>query len=82
MRFSLETIEALRKIDTPTVCNALELIDPALRRTGFNRRPFVCPFPDLPPLVGFARTATRDCVSESPPCTPSRCCCACTASGS
>ena len=61
MTVSLETIEALRKIDTPTVCNALELIDPALRRTGFNRRPFVCPFPDLPPLVGFARTAEITC---------------------
>jgi len=61
LTISLETIEALRKIDTPTVCNALELVDPALRRTGFNRRPFVCPFPDLPPLVGFARTAEITC---------------------
>ena len=61
MTVSLETIEALRRIDTPTVCNALELIDPALRRHGFNRRPFVCPFPDLPPLVGFARTAEITC---------------------
>ena len=24
---------------------------------GFNRRPFLCPFPDLSPVVGFARTA-------------------------
>lgn len=61
MAVSLGTIEALRKIDTPTVCNALELIDPALRRAGFNRRPFVCPFPDLPPMVGFARTAEITC---------------------
>ena len=61
MTVSLETIEALRRIDTPTVCNALELIDPALRRHGFNRRPLVCPFPDLPPLVGFARTAEITC---------------------
>jgi regulator of RNase E activity RraA len=61
MSVSLETIEALRRIDTPTVCNALELIDPARRRHGFNRRPFVCPFPDLPPLVGFARTAEITC---------------------
>ena len=57
MTITNETIDALRRIDTPTVCNALELVDPALRRHGFNRRPFVCPFPDLPPLVGFARTA-------------------------
>jgi len=32
-------IESLREIDTPTVCNALELIDPSRRTTGFNRLP-------------------------------------------
>jgi len=25
---------------------------------GFNRRPLICPFPKLKPMVGFARTAT------------------------
>jgi regulator of RNase E activity RraA len=61
MAISADGIEALRKIDTPTVCNALELVDPSRRLTGFNRRPFVCPFPNLPPVVGFARTAVITC---------------------
>jgi regulator of RNase E activity RraA len=61
MPISPETIEALRAIDTPTVCNALELVDVSRRRVGFNRRPLICPFPDLPPVVGFAKTAEITC---------------------
>jgi regulator of RNase E activity RraA len=44
--------------DTPTICNALEILDPARRLTGFTVRPLVCPFPALPPIVGYAKTAT------------------------
>jgi len=51
-------LEKLRAFDTPTICNALEIVDPARRLTGFTMRPLVCPFPDLPPVVGYARTAT------------------------
>jgi regulator of RNase E activity RraA len=51
-------LEALRAFDTPTICNALELVVPARRATGFTRRPLVAPFPDLKPIVGYARTAT------------------------
>jgi len=50
-------LDKLRTYDTPTICNALEIIDPARRLTGFTTRPLVCPFPDLPPMVGYARTA-------------------------
>lgn len=50
-------IEKLKAYDTPTICNALEIIDPARRLVGFTTRPLVCPFPDLPPMVGYARTA-------------------------
>lgn len=50
-------LEALRAFDTPTICNALELVVPARRATGFIRRPLVAAFPDLKPAVGFARTA-------------------------
>jgi regulator of RNase E activity RraA len=31
------------------------------RRIGFNRVPLICPFPDLKPVVGFARTAIIRC---------------------
>ena len=50
-------LEALAGFDTPTVCNALELVAPARRATGFIRRPLLAPFPALPPVVAFARTA-------------------------
>lgn len=51
-------LEKLKSYDTPTICNALEVIDPARRLTGFTVKPLVCPFPDLPPMVGYAKTAT------------------------
>jgi len=50
-------LERLRSYDTPTVCNALEAVDPARRLTGFTVKPLQCPFPHLPPIVGYAKTA-------------------------
>jgi regulator of RNase E activity RraA len=52
-----KSLEALRQWDTPTICNALEIIVPARRAIGFTRRPMVAPFPEMKPVVGFARTA-------------------------
>ncbi|MBV8890113.1 MAG: RraA family protein [Alphaproteobacteria bacterium] len=51
------TLEALRAYDTPTICNALELVAPARRATGFTRRPLFAAFPQMKPVVAFARTA-------------------------
>ena len=51
-------LAALAEFDTPTICNALEIVAPDRRARGFNRRPLVCPFPELKPIVGYARTAT------------------------
>src|ERR1700757_1353119 len=53
----LADLEALREFDTPTICNALELVTPARRAIGFTRRPLVAAFPQLKPVVAFARTA-------------------------
>ena len=50
-------LDALRAFDTPTICNALELVSPARRANGFTRRPLFAAFPDLQPVVGYARTA-------------------------
>src|SRR5437879_4167351 len=50
-------LEALRAFDTPTICNALEIVAPARRTIGFTRRQLIAPFPELKPVVGFARTA-------------------------
>src|SRR4029450_3996394 len=51
-------IESLRALDTPTVCNALELVAPQRRGWGFTVEPLVCVRADLPPIVAIARTAT------------------------
>src|SRR6476659_3564226 len=56
----------LRSIDTPTVCNLIEIVAPERRGAGYTASHLHCPFPDLPPMVGFAKTATiraRDAVS-------------------
>src|SRR5882757_2281518 len=51
------SLEALRAFDTPTICNALELVAPARRAIGFTRRPLFAAFPEMKPVVAFARTA-------------------------
>jgi regulator of RNase E activity RraA len=56
----------LRSIDTPTVCNLIEIAAPERRGAGYTVSHLHCPFPDLPPMVGFAKTVTiraRDAVS-------------------
>ena len=50
-------LDALRALDTPTVCNALEIVAPDRRAVGFTTSALVCPRPQLPPMVGYARTA-------------------------
>lgn len=50
-------LDALRALDTPTVCNAIEILAPERRGYGYTVHPLVCSFPDLPPMVGYARTA-------------------------
>lgn len=54
----LADLEALETFDTPTICNALEIVAPDRRAFGFNRRPLVAPFASARPVVAFARTAT------------------------
>jgi regulator of RNase E activity RraA len=55
---SSELLAKLASYDTPTICNALEIVSSDFRVKGFTRKPLVCPFPDLPAFVGYARTAT------------------------
>jgi regulator of RNase E activity RraA len=58
-------LEFLRSIDTPTVCNLVEIVAPDRRGHGYTVKHLHCPFPELPPMVGFAKTATfraRDAV--------------------
>jgi len=53
-----DLVAELTSVDTPSVCNALELLVPERRGFGFTTQPLVCTRPDLGPLVGIARTAT------------------------
>lgn len=54
---SKNDLDVLTKWDTPTICNALEVIVPKRRGTGFTSAAFTCLDPKLPPMVGYARTA-------------------------
>jgi 4-hydroxy-4-methyl-2-oxoglutarate aldolase len=49
---------SLRKFDTPTVCNVLELLDIRPRTDGYTDRRLSACFPHLPPMLGYAVTAT------------------------
>ena len=55
---SKSDLDVLSKWDTPTICNALEIVVPERRGTGFTTEAFTCLDPKLPPMVGYARTAT------------------------
>lgn len=53
--------EQLRKFDTPTICNALEIAVGGRFITGFTRQRLIACNPKLPPIVGYARTVTVRC---------------------
>ncbi len=57
-KLTKEHFDFLRSVDTPTVCNLIEMVAPARRGSGYTVEHLHCPFPDLPPMVGFAKTVT------------------------
>jgi regulator of RNase E activity RraA len=52
-----ELLAQLAAHDTPTVCNALEVLDPAFTLYSYTKRFLRCSHPDRPARVGYARTA-------------------------
>jgi regulator of RNase E activity RraA len=48
---------ALLALDTPSICNALEIVAPERRTRGFTTRPLTAPFPQAKPVLAYARTA-------------------------
>ncbi len=59
----------LRKVDTPTVCNAIEVAQGARGFDAFTRGTMLCSAPSEPAIVGYARTAKIAAVqppSEAP----------------
>lgn len=51
-----EDLDALRRIDTCTLSDAIETFEVRLRNTGFANASVQCIFHDLPPMVGYAAT--------------------------
>ena len=51
-------LAALQEIDTPTVCNALELIEPDRRDYGYTDEMLHCLYSRMKPVCGIAKTAT------------------------
>ena len=50
-------LRLLRRVDTPTVCNAIEVAQGRRGFSGFTRGTVLCSAPEEPPMVGYARTA-------------------------
>lgn len=48
----------LRKFDTPTICNVVELFDIRPHTAGYMDARIQACYPRLPPMVGYAATAT------------------------
>ena len=55
---SAEVLEKLRKFDTPTICNLIELFEVRPRNTGYMGARIRACFPEMAPMVGLAATAT------------------------
>jgi regulator of RNase E activity RraA len=55
---SQDDVAFLESMDTPTVCNVIEIVAPERRGHGYTTRHLHCAFPDLPPKLGFAKTVT------------------------
>ena len=55
---SADELAQLARLDTPSICNALEMIDAKYRTQFWTQEPLTCAFPELPAMVGYACTAT------------------------
>ncbi|MEO8740704.1 MAG: RraA family protein [Casimicrobiaceae bacterium] len=54
---TLADLDALAAFDTPTICNALEIVAPERRGQGYTTHAALCGFAQMKPIVGYARTA-------------------------
>lgn len=55
----------LRKVDTPTVCNAIEVAQGKRGFNAFTRGTMLCSAPDAAAMVGYARTAKISALAPS-----------------
>jgi 4-hydroxy-4-methyl-2-oxoglutarate aldolase len=52
------TLAKLARFDTPTICNVIELFDVRSNEAGYMDGRIRAAFPEMPPAVGFAATAS------------------------
>lgn len=64
VKLSPEQFSALRRIDSPTISNAIETFHLRPRVAGYVGSDIRCIFPELPPTVGYAVTCTVDSTTE------------------
>src|ERR1044072_1999854 len=54
-------LKLLANYDTPTICNTIELFETRPRNAGYMDARIRACFPEMPPMVGYASTATMRC---------------------
>jgi 4-hydroxy-4-methyl-2-oxoglutarate aldolase len=54
-------LSRLTQFDTPTICNTIELFDVRPRNEGYMDGRIRACFPEMPPIAGYAATATMRC---------------------
>ncbi|HWB97738.1 MAG TPA: RraA family protein [Bryobacteraceae bacterium] len=57
-QLSPDTLKLLGQYDTPTICNVIELFNVRPRHAGYMDDRIRACFPEMPPIVGYASTAT------------------------
>jgi 4-hydroxy-4-methyl-2-oxoglutarate aldolase len=61
MGFMPIDLKLLAQFDTPTICNTIELFEIRPRTAGYMDGRIRACFPEMPPVVGYAATATMRC---------------------
>lgn len=62
-----DIISFLKTIDTPTVCNAIELLNVRPGNEGFTSNAVKCLYPELGPMVGYAVTVQMETMTRMEP---------------
>lgn len=62
-----DIISLLKNTDTPTVCNAIELLDVRSGAEGFTSSAVKCLYPELGSMVGYAVTVQMETVTQMAP---------------
>ena len=57
-QLSQADLDLLRKYDTPTICNVIEIFKIRPQTAGYMDGRIRACFPEMPPMVGYASTAT------------------------